>query len=42
MSGTGDANALFRDSARESKKKKIEIVKVIEGNRGVGQANDTE
>lgn len=45
MSGIGDANALFRDRARqrkrEGKEKKIEIVKVIEGNRRVGETNDT-
>lgn len=42
LSGVGDANALFRDKARDRIRKRTEIVKVIVGNRGVGQANDTE
>lgn len=43
LSGIVDANALLRIRARErGRKKKIEIVKVIVGNMGVCQANDTE
>lgn len=39
-----DTNAPFRGEARERERggKKFEMVKAVEGNRGVGQANDTE